>query len=1114
VAKLVDLGGEPVNAAEREVLRRLVADLPAGWSVIPNASLPHPSTGHSYEYDAICVGPHAVYVVEVKGWRGRVRQLGQADWQLEGGRVERNPLTLADQKARVLATRLKSAVARPPYVQACLASGSDDTAFEVYGLDARRCLTPSQLVPYLLDPAQLGRPSSDHRAEHAALVEAVTGSMRARRAVGRRYGSWVATSLQERDEERAIWFGKHALLDDGRLARISAWYLSAYRYTPEARAAEHARRRRAADALAKMGDHPRIARLLEFGEADGEFYEVTEWSRAGTLQTAFVRGALGRLSPDHRLRIVRDIAEGLDAAARHGVFHRALSPEAVLLDAEGRARLTAFDLAWFAGAEGTVYGKAPPPHAAFVAPELRDPGDYEVFDNSDLYSLAKMARFLFEDGLSSEARALLDRCLAEDPADRPEDPAAFLRALDALAVPTEAKSFEAATPDAAASDAAPAEPVAPRTESAPAGPATFEPGDTLDGVNLVLGVLGRGRGATVYRVANEPLGRELALKLVTAPPEGYDPAAELRLLRAVDSPHVPRAHWLGRLTSPGGGTVPYLLLDLVEGERLSELLARGPLPVARALDLGDDLLAALAALHGATGAHGGRAGVLHRDVKPDNIVVGPRGAVLVDFGSARDRTDAGRAPEGTLRTTPPDLSDTGWEPQADVFAAACVLYEALAGRPPWEGAPTVTPPVALDAARANIPRAVAGVIARALLPRAADRFADAASLRDALRAARSASLASGSWGGGAEPPRNASPAIGKPVAPVERAPVHGGGAGMSAPPDDPPSLPSGGTRTSLAATVEEAGSALWTAARAQAVTRHPDLVVPLAFGLRACVVPPADDSPEAARDALLASEARAQAFEAPLPEAMPLTYDALLAGLLPASLDETERDEQAGAPLALGPLLAFDALHFTEWLVIEAAARALGRTVRAFAWAPAPSLGHASIAAAFDEAPPVDATRIPRGDRAAVDLGGLLIARRRAIEDALLAALAPASTAGSEPLYVIASEGLVYLGHGLRQDVGEGLGDRADAARAAWSAAFPTGRAGPVGPPLPSRLPRGAGGPTRTSRSDARAAGAASGARRYPVGRLAWPDPPGTPWLQSGGLSLPERVSLLFLLEA
>jgi hypothetical protein len=435
MARLIDLGGAPVNEAERIVIRLLLDRLPADWSVIPNASLPDPRTGHAYEYDAIVVGDHAIFVVEVKGWRGTVRQLGRGDWQLDNGRVERNPLALADQKARVLASHVKKAMGQHvPYVQACLVAGDDDTTFEVFDNDARRCLRPSEAVAYLTDPNQLSASAvrGEFRAVHDKLATAIAGHLQARRRVGRRYASYIATRLQERDDEHAVFLGKHALLDDARVVRIRAWYLSEYQYTKEQRDAKRARLMRSAQALAQVGSHPRIATLRDFGEQDGEFFEVTDWSEAGTLTTAFVRGALGRMPDAHKVRIVRDLAEALEVARKHGVYHRALNPDAVLLDADGRAKLTGFDLAFLEGASGTVYGAAQGREMQFVPPELRNTQDYEVFDNSDLYSLARMALFVFPSGLPPDVARVLERCVADDHTARPSDPAAFLAALEEL----------------------------------------------------------------------------------------------------------------------------------------------------------------------------------------------------------------------------------------------------------------------------------------------------------------------------------------------------------------------------------------------------------------------------------------------------------------------------------------------------------------------------------------------------------------------------------------------------------------------------------------------------------------------------------------------------------
>lgn len=225
------------------------------------------------------------------------------------------------------------------------------------------------------------------------------------------------------------------------------------------------------------------------------------------------------------------------------------------------------------------------------------------------------------------------------------------------------------------------------------------------------------------------------------------------------------------------------------------------------------------------------------------------------------------------------------------------------------------------------------------------------------------------------------------------------------------------------------------------------------------------------------------ALELPLPEAMSSIYDALAHGLPPAALHAGE-DDPAGPLDADGlPALWFDALHPTEWSILTDVARHLGVSVTLWATTGATT--------AFLLPPRSTTLDLPVGDRAHIELGPLLCCRREAIE----AALADHLAAG--PLWVGAHTGLVYLGHGLRRDVGEGLGDHADAARAAWSRAFPTGRRVAHDRPLPCRL-RNA---TRTIDG-----------QQAPVGRLAWPDPPGTPWLQRGGLSLPERVHLLLRL--
>jgi serine/threonine protein kinase len=203
-----------------------------------------------------------------------------------------------------------------------------------------------------------------------------------------------------------------------------------------------------------------------------------------------------------------------------------------------------------------------------------------------------------------------------------------------------------------------------------------QPGD-IAGLE-VLGEIGHGAQAVVYRVRRG--GREYAMKVLRlrgVDDESYALAfrRETALLASIDAPGLARVHDVG--VTDGR---PYLLMDLIEGQQLSGLLGTGPLPGGRVSALGIDVAEALTAAH--------RGGLVHRDVKPNNIILTPDGSArLIDFGLAARLDDvcAGQV-AGTLAYSSPEQSGMLNRPvdgRSDLYSLGAVLFECATGEPPY-----------------------------------------------------------------------------------------------------------------------------------------------------------------------------------------------------------------------------------------------------------------------------------------------------------------------------------------------------------------------------------------------------------------------------------------------
>jgi serine/threonine-protein kinase len=235
----------------------------------------------------------------------------------------------------------------------------------------------------------------------------------------------------------------------------------------------------------------------------------------------------------------------------------------------------------------------------------------------------------------------------------------------------------------AAAAAAPSRPssISSSSSSAIEDEGRFIAGTLLAGRYRILGLLGRGGMGEVYRATDLMLGQSVALKFL--PEEAARDQrllerfhGEVRIARQVSHPNVCRVYDIGQMDG-----MPYISMEYVDGEDLSSLLTRiGRLPADKAIEAARKLCAGLAAAHDR--------GVIHRDLKPQNIMINKRGEVVImDFGLAAvaAQLTGQESRNGTpAYMSPEQLKGAEVTARSDIYALGLVLYELFTGKRPFE----------------------------------------------------------------------------------------------------------------------------------------------------------------------------------------------------------------------------------------------------------------------------------------------------------------------------------------------------------------------------------------------------------------------------------------------
>jgi serine/threonine protein kinase len=265
-------------------------------------------------------------------------------------------------------------------------------------------------------------------------------------------------------------------------------------------------------------------------------------------------------------------------------------------------------------------------------------------------------------------------------------------------------------------------------------------GTELGGYRIVE-QLGRGGTSVVYRAEHVRLGRTAALKLLSPGLGEADFSdrflRESRLAASLDHPSIVPVYDAGEEDG-----LLYIAMACVEGTDLKTLIRdEGALPLRRALFILGQIASALDAAHAR--------GLVHRDVKPANILVGPEDrAYLSDFGAVKELASAGMTRTGAFVGTieycaPEQIEGGNVDARTDVYALACVLYETLTGTPPFHRPSEVAvlnahlhaPPPRLTKVAPGLPHALEHVIQKALSKSPLDRYATPGELIAAARGA-------------------------------------------------------------------------------------------------------------------------------------------------------------------------------------------------------------------------------------------------------------------------------------------------------------------------------------------------------------------------------------------
>ena len=441
--------------------------------------------------------------------------------------------------------------------------------------------------------------------------------------------------------------------------------------------------------LARQVTHRNVIRIFDLGIADGLKFITMDFVEGRDLSK--ILSEKGKFSVNEACEIVRQICSGLEAAHSEGVVHRDLKPQNIMLDAQGRVFLMDFGLAKSMELVGMTRTGALIGTPTYMSPEQARGEKADV--RTDIFALGVIFYELltgkrpYKDEPMMATLVRRTRELATPPIQvDPSVPQSISDiVMKCLQIKTDLRYQSAEEILRDLNLILPSQYPASQTASVNSAPQAFTSGSFFGPRYRIESLLGEGGMGKVYKAQDGELRRTVALKLVR-PELASDPVSmdrlkqEILLASKVSHKNILRIHDLGDV-----GGLKFISMAYVDGRDLHQIIsAEGKLPVQRATRITRQLCLALEAAHSE--------GVIHRDLKPQNVLVDQEDQVFVsDFGLAKSLevhtsmlTAAGEV-NGTPRYMSPEQVESGpVDHRSDLYSLGLILYEMVTADLPFE----------------------------------------------------------------------------------------------------------------------------------------------------------------------------------------------------------------------------------------------------------------------------------------------------------------------------------------------------------------------------------------------------------------------------------------------